>query len=254
MNRTEGHSELKPNSFRTALAKMTVAIVAWQWIGNVVLFLLALAWLRIPDSHEWQFVCSMISSLLLVFAFLWLQVVTIMRLRTISPSPRRSMQILFLVVFAALWMIVARPISAMSEHAPLYAGLINSQLSPHMRYLLTYARLVQLQLFFYSLVKGVFAGILLPFAIEIAVSGVKTASFRRASEVCLLWLYWIAVFAVGIAGTEVTQALVVWTPGQGLVGETVSVVARVGFVYTLDILIWCFVLALVAVYLERATD
>jgi hypothetical protein len=254
MNRTERHSELKPNSFRAALAKMTAAIVARQWIGNMLLFLLALAWLRIPDSHEWQFVCSMISSLLLVFAFLWLQVTTMMRLRPTSPNPRRSMQILFLVAFFALWMIVMRPISAVSDHAALYAGLINSQLSPHMRVLFTYDRIVQLQLCIYLLVKWVLAGILLPFAMEIVVSGVKAVSFRRASQVCLRWQYWLAVFALGIVGTEITQALVVWTPGKGLVGETASVVARLGVAYTLDILIWCFVLALVAIYLERARD
>lgn len=254
MNRREQHSELEANPFRAAFAKITVGIVAWQWIGSLILFLLALAWLRIPDSHEWQFISSMISSLVLVFAFLWLQVTTIMRLRPASQSPRRALQILFLVVFAALWMIVMRPISVVSDHAGLYAGLINSQLSPHMRVLFTYDRLVQLQLFVCSLAKWILTGILLPFAMEVVVSGVKTLSFRRASQVCLRWQYWLTVFVLGIAGTAITQALVVWTPGKGLVGETVSVVARLGVAYTLNILIWCFVLALVAIFLDRARD
>jgi hypothetical protein len=34
------------------------------------------------------------------------------------------------------------------------------------------------------------------------------------------------------------------------VGQTFSVVARLGIAYTVDILLWCFVLALAAYYLE----
>ncbi len=52
----------------------------------------------------------------------------------------------------------------------------------------------------------------------------------------------------GFAGSYITSLLVGWTPGHGTTTEVLSVLLRLGFAYTLDILLWCFVLALVAVY------
>ncbi|MDX6456483.1 MAG: hypothetical protein QOE55_180, partial [Acidobacteriaceae bacterium] len=51
-------------------------------------------------------------------------------------------------------------------------------------------------------------------------------------------------------GSAITWALADWTPDAGLVGQTFSVIARLGVAYTLDILLWCFLLALAAYYLE----
>ena len=82
-------------------------------------------------------------------------------------------------------------------------------------------------------------------------TGKNARTFRGLSYVYQRWQYWAAVFLCGFAGTRLTAALVSWTPGKGLVGETLSVVTRLAIAYTADILLWCFVLALTAVYLDH---
>ncbi len=44
-----------------------------------------------------------------------------------------------------------------------------------------------------------------------------------------------------------------WTPGHGRAGETLSLLARLGLVYTQDGLLACFVAAVVVVALRRNT-
>jgi hypothetical protein len=48
----------------------------------------------------------------------------------------------------------------------------------------------------------------------------------------------------------VTWALAGWTPSAGLAGQTLSIVARLGAAYILDIMLWCFILGLAAHYLD----
>ena len=48
----------------------------------------------------------------------------------------------------------------------------------------------------------------------------------------------------------ITWALADWTPDAGLIGQTVSILGRLGIAYSVDILLWCFVLALIAYYLR----
>ena len=57
-------------ALRGALGKMTGRLLLSQWVGNIVLMLLAAAWLQIPDSHTWQFAFSVLSAVLLVAGFL----------------------------------------------------------------------------------------------------------------------------------------------------------------------------------------
>ena len=68
-------------ALRGARAKMSGRLLLSQWVGNLVLMLLAAAWLQIPDSHTWQFVFSMLSGVLLVVAFLFLYTATFHHLR-----------------------------------------------------------------------------------------------------------------------------------------------------------------------------
>ena len=78
----------------------------------------------------------------------------------------------------------------------------------------------------------------------------RNSHFRRAFKVYRHWLYWLAVLVCGFGAEVQTWALADWTPSAGLTGQTFSLIARLGLAYTIDILLWCFVLALVAYYLD----
>ena len=237
--------------FKRAIDRISLGIVARQWAGNAAALLLAFAWLRMPDSHAWQFLLSVILGLAIVAVFLWLHATTFRRLRaSVLPVPT-PVQLLTLVCIILFWMFLLQPISATRSFEPLLSGYFNSKFSPQMRSFFTFARLVQWQEYLLDLLEWLIAGLLLPAAMAAVATGKDTRTFRGLSYVYQRWQYWAAVFLCGFAGEGLTSALVQWTPGKGLVGETISVVARLAIAYTADILLWCSVLALTAVYLDR---
>ncbi len=237
--------------FKRATDRISLGMVVRQWAGNAAALLLAFAWLRVPDSHAWQFLLSVILGLAIVAAFLWLHATTFRGLRTsVLPVPT-AVQLLTLVCIIFFWMFLLQPISATRSFEPLLSGYFNSKFSPQMRSFFTFARLVQWQEYLLDLLEWLIAGLLLPAAMAAVATGKDTRTFRGLSYVYQRWQYWAAVFLCGFAGERLTSALVQWTPGKGLVGETISVVARLAIAYTADILLWCSVLALTAVYLDR---
>jgi hypothetical protein len=50
----------------------------------------------------------------------------------------------------------------------------------------------------------------------------------------------------------VSGKLMSWAPGHGLMAEMLSLLVRLGFVFTLDVLLACFVLAVIVVGLRES--
>jgi hypothetical protein len=221
-----------------------------QWIGNLLLMLLAAGWLQIPDSHSWQFALSMLSGALLVAAFFWLYLATLRYLRSSPSPPSRWLACLLLGLFVVLWWLLLQPIAAGRAHESLVAGYLNSQSPTWVRYHLGYSKLVAWQERIYDCIHWLLAGLLLPIAMETCGGGLGPGWLRRTVGVYRRWLYWLAVLVCGLGGSALTWALAEWTPAAGLAGQTMSIVLRLGVAYTVDILLWCFVLALTAHYLE----
>ena len=247
-SQTGSHSD----ALSGTLAHFKPGIVSLQWIGNLCAILLAFAWLQIPDSHAWQFILSMLFGALIVVGFLWLHATTYRRMYRRAAPVALPVQVLVLAVCVTLWVALSRPIGAGRDAAGLFAGYANSQLSPHLRSFFSFARLVRWQDHLYDLAQLLFAALFIPVAMEAVSSGVHIVTFKRAGRVYLHWSYWIVAVVSGIVGMQVTAALVGWTPGRGIVWESISVLARVGAAYTFDILLWCLVLALTAFYLDEA--
>jgi hypothetical protein len=61
----------------------------------------------------------------------------------------------------------------------------------------------------------------------------------------------VAALLCGWVAFSVSGKLLNWTPGHGLAGEMFSLLMRLGFTFTLDVLLMCFVLAVIAVGLRR---
>jgi hypothetical protein len=238
-------------AFRGAFARLTGRLFFGQWVGNFLLMLLAAGWLQIPDSHTWQFIFSVVSAALLAVGFLGLYLLTFRHLRPCPARPPYWLRALLLAAFAALWWLLLQPIAVGRAHEPLFAGYWNSQSPPWLRYHLGYSALVAWQERLYDCVQWICAGLLLPLAVETCACGVKAGWFRWAARVYGHWLYWLCVLVCGLGGATLTWALADWTPSAGLLGQTLSVAFRLGAAYTVDILLWCFVFALIAHYLDR---
>jgi hypothetical protein len=221
-----------------------------QWVGNFLLMLLAAGWLQIPDSHTWQFLFSILSGLALVIGFLWVYLATFRLLRPCAARPSWWLSCLLLAVLVAFYWLMLQPITAGRAHEAPFAGYWNSQSPSWLRYHLGYSSLVAWQERIYDCLQWLLVGLLLPLAIEICACG--AANFRRAATVYRHWLYWLCVLVCGLGGSAITWALADWTPAAGLVGQTFSIVARLGVAYTFDMLLWCFLLALAAGYLSTS--
>ncbi len=236
-------------ALRGGFSRLTGRLFFGQWVGNVVLLLLAAGWLQIPDSHTWQFAVSMLSAVFLVVAFLWLYTSTFRHLRPCAVRPPWWLSCLLLAIFVALWWLLLQWINAGRAHEALYAGYWNSQSPPWLRAHFGYSQLVAWQEHIYDCGELIGAGLLLVVAVETCACGLGKGWLGRAARVYVHWLYWLCLLVFGLGGAALTWALAGWTPAAGLVGQTLSIVLRLGFAYTLDIFLWCFVLALIAYYL-----
>jgi hypothetical protein len=237
-------------SIRDSFSKMRGRLFWGQWAGNFLLMLLAAGWLQIPDSHTWQFSFSMLSGALLVVAFLWLYTATFRHLLPCAPRPPWWRSCVFLLVFIALWWLLLQPIAAGRAHEALFAGYWNSQSPSWLRYHLGYSSLVAWQEHIYDCIQWLLAGLLLPPAIATCACSFRPGWTRAYRH----WFYWLCVLICGWAATTITWALADWTPEAGLLGQTFSVIARLGTAYTVDILLWCFLLSLMAHYLAQRDE
>jgi hypothetical protein len=233
-------------ALRGAYSRLTGRLLFGQWVGNFVLLLLAAGWLQIPDSHTWQFAFSMLSAVLLVVAFLWLYTATFRHLRPCAARPPWWLSCLLLAIFVAVWWLLLQPIAVLRAHEALYAGYWNSQSSPWLRAHFGYSQFVAWQEHIYDCGELIAAGLLLPVAVETCACGLAKGWLVRVVRVYGHWLYWPCVLVFGLAGSAMTWALAGWTPVAGLVGQTTSIVLRLGFAYTLDVFLWCFILAFIA--------
>jgi hypothetical protein len=237
------------SAIRSAWKRLTVRLFTGQWLGNLLLMLLAAGWLQIPDSHTGQFAFSMLSGVLLVIAFLWLYAASFRHFRACT-RPRWWQSCLLLAAFVALWWLLLQPIAAGRAHEAAFAGYWNSQSPQWLRYRAGYSSLVAWQERFYDCVQFLLAGLLLPPALDLCACGLHAGWLPRAARVYRHWFYWLCVLVLGFGGTALTWALAEWTPAAGLAGQTFSVAARLGTAYTLDIGFWCFLLCLIAFYLD----
>lgn len=240
-------------ALRDALSQSRGRFFWGQWVGNFLLMLLAAGWLQIPDSHTWQFAFSILSGVLLVLAFLWLYTMTFRHLLPCAARPPWWLSWLMLVGCLVLWWLMLQPVAAGRAHEGLFAGYWNSQSPPWLRFRAGYSNLVAWQEHIYDCIQWILAGLVLPLALETCACGLRPGCLGRAARVYRHWLYWLCVLVCGWGGATITWALADWTPDAGLVGQTFSVLARLGLAYTADILLWCFVLALVAHYVEASS-
>jgi hypothetical protein len=231
------------DAWRGAVARINLRLFLGQWLGNAVLMLLAAAWLQVPDSHSWQFVFSILAGVVLVAGFLSLYAFTFRRLVTSTALPPFWKSCLFVLAAVALWW-AAQPLIEMGRsHEGLFAGYWNSQSPKWLRYRVGYSSLVAWQERIYDCIGWLWAGLLLPLAMQFAACGRATRAWRR-------WFYWVSVLVCGFGASWQTWTLAEWTPDAGLAGQTFSVVARLGTAYSIDMLLWCFLLALTAFYVE----
>lgn len=233
-----------------AARRMRPGWVLLQLIGNGLLALGALGWLHIPDSHGWQFAFSVLAAFVLVAAFVWIYVTSMRGAHqpdNCEPYWRAGGWLLAGLVVSLLWM---HAISGLGDKVELRAGYWNSQLSAHMRTLLTYPRLVEYQNAAITALSWLLPLLLLPIVIELVTRG-WDGSVIRGTRVWRRWQFWVVAIVALFAGRKLTSALVDWHPTYTVRGEVLSVAFRLATAYGIDILLACAVLAVTCELLSQ---
>lgn len=245
-------TDTEKNAFRKFLSRLSWKFVLLEWTSVLLLVILGIAWLQLPDSHLWQFVLSILLAVVLVAAALSFLAESFRRLRKPESSSPLWLRAIWILLFVAIWWLLHKPFDIGRAHEALFAGYWNSKLSPHMRVLFSFPRLVNLQEYFYSFLGWLIDVLLLPLAIEAGGVRLRADMGKNVLRVYRQWMYWVAAFIAMAAGMKITGWLVNWMPGKGVAAETMSVLSRLSIAYTIDILFWCFVLALVTEYLSAS--
>src|SRR5262249_52813114 len=160
-------------SFRLALARLGAGIILLQWFGNLVLILLALAWLQVPDSHTWQFLFSMVSSAVLGFGFVALHVCPLQTLRAMPPKAPSGLRVLLLLAVIVFGYFLMQFIGIGRGHEAVFAGYWNSKFFAGLRTFFTFERLVEWQDHVYDLLQRLFVAVILPIAFICAATGIR---------------------------------------------------------------------------------
>ena len=236
--------------WREALQMLRFPLVASVWVGAFLLAVLGVLWLQIPDSHVWQFGFSMLSGCGLLGLFFWFSCWIFKRMLKPVEEERWWLRWALLAAVIVTWWLLQMPIDKLVERRELYAGYWTSRLPHGLRWLRTYEHLVLLQDWIYFSLRLIVTGLSLPVAVVVG-AGQLRADAGRVFRVWSRWWYWVATLVCGWAAFAVGGKLMHWTPGHGLAGEVLSLLVRLGSVFTLDVLLACFVLAVVVVGLRK---
>jgi hypothetical protein len=240
------------SAWREAFRAMRMQLVVAVWVGTLVLVMLGVFWLQIPDSHVWEFALSILFACGLLALFFWCCSWVFKRM--LKPAEKERwwwLQWILLAAVIVVWLLLQMPIDRLLEHRALYAGYWTSRLPRGLRGLRTFEHLVVLQNWMYFSLRLIVTGLLLPVAIVAGASRLH-GSAGRIFGLWLQWWYWVAALVCGWIAFAVSGKLMGWTPGHGLMAEMLSLLVRLGFVFTLDVLLACFVLAVIAVGLRRS--
>lgn len=242
----------EPGLLTAAMRRVRPAVLLPLIGGNLLLGVAGMFALWIPDSHGWQLLLSFLLVLGLASGFLLWNATAMRRLRTASvatPLWKGALLLGACVLLAAVLFYMA---GLVEPNIETRAGYWNSQMPSHMRQLLPYTRLISMQEMAVVVFRWVLVpGLLLPFAMETAATGLHAGSMRRAGRVLLSLRHWIiAVVVLGLAAWMV-PVIAAWHPSHTVHGEVVSAVLRLSFAGLLALAAVLLLLAAEAELLHR---
>jgi hypothetical protein len=242
---------LKPTApLRSDFSLLSPRIVLQQIGLGLIVFLLSVAWLRIPDAS----ILDVIGTILLALIILtvagggesWL----ILHLSGTIITPKRLLRGTLLVLAGvALWFLWTAFIDHLQTNDSLRAGYYNSRFPASMRNVFSYEHIYQWLEWMWTTLEWIGAGIIALFVFA------ATASIKplRAMLCALRSItYWIVVVLGSIAAIIITNALVDWLPGHNLRVELVSLILRLSLATLVDATIICLMLAVLAACVREA--
>jgi hypothetical protein len=236
---------------------LVLALTSWrlwllQFLGNIVIFLAFIWWLRLPDAHWWQLlfgllliVGSAVAALVLHGGTLdFFQIAHHGKEGTLGTAFAKALRhlsaiALWAVIFVFLEWLVAK----LDQYSISLPGYLRSEFPAWLRRLISEPGLDSIFTGLLWLLRWVIVpGLLLPFALFCADKGfrgflVPGGWWRTARSLG----YWVVLLIAALIGVAATQAIMGWKldPRTAtLQGEQTSLFLRLLFAYLLGIFAW----------------
>lgn len=225
-----------------------------QFLANPILFLLFVAWLRIPEARIWQLMLIVLLAAGIVVAALVLHGGTLVyfcdRFRSDSAELKAAFgRALRHVAAIAVWVCVfylvfelAGKLHGYHDQAPTY---IRSMLPAFLRRHITLVAVTRLFDGFAFVLQWILTpGLLLPFAVSAAdrgFSGFGGSGWTTWKTVVRSLQYWGVLAIAVVLGVLVSGSIIHWTPrsqNPTFTGETISLVLRFAVAYLLALFSW----------------
>jgi hypothetical protein len=237
-------------TLRSALSLLTSRLALQQIALGLIVFLLSLAWLRIPDATILEVIATTLLALIILALAAGGETWIILHLSATIVTPKRVLRGALLVLAGiALWFLWTALLDLLRTNDSLRAGYYNSRFPASMRNVFSYAHILQWLEDFWTALAWIGAGILtlLVFTATASVKPLRAMLCALRSVT-----YWLTVALGVIAATLITSALVDWVPGHTLRVELVSLVLRLTLATLVDATILCLVLAVLAVCVRES--
>jgi hypothetical protein len=235
--------------FRSALGLLTMRGIAMQIGLGLLVFVLSVAWLRVPDASALEVVGSGLLGLIVLALAGGGQAVLLLRMcdrpRTRTRIAIGGVAILFGI---ALWLAWNALLYHVAEHDTLWAGYLNSRFPHGLRNLFSYPHIIELFTLLGKGLKWVGDGIILAIVVSLVASAHPARAFGGSLR---SFAYWIVLVVDLFVLENATAWLANWTPGHGIAVESASLVARMIVLVLLDGLLVSLLFAVAAASVRR---
>jgi hypothetical protein len=237
---------------RTSLLRSAVGALSVRWIAQqiglaLLVFVLGVAWLRIPDASAVDVVGTVLLGLVVLALAGGGEAVLLLRL---SRRPVAVSRVVIGGVAILLGIVVWLGWSVLLEHVggnvSQWEGYLNSRFPHGLRNIFSYEHLYTWTLWLLLLLKWLGAGAV---AALVAGSVVSMHPARAVRATLRSLVYWVVFLVSAYVALTFTGWIADWTPGHGLAVESLSLVLRMGALVVFDGLVVSFVLSLLVVCL-----
>jgi hypothetical protein len=237
---------------RAAIERFTFRFVLQQSALGIIVFVLALMWLRIPDASVLDVIATVLFGLVIIAVAGCGQSWLLLKLTNQAPTRSKLLRGAgVLLIAAALWFLCGLLLDHLQADNSLRAGYLNSRFPHSMRNLFSYSHILGFLNALASAANWIVAGILASFAFKTIAS---PRPLRSLSFAVRSLTYWAVIIVGSFVGAFVVSFLASWTPGHGIFPELTSLIFRLVACVIITAGIVCFVLATLAVLLRKADE
>lgn len=239
-----------PSVLRNALNLLSVRLVVEQIGLALLVFLLYVAWLKVPDASVLDVIGSAVLALIALAVAGGGESALALRLAGRARTPGRLLRgALLVVVGVALWFAWSALLDHLHGDDSLRAGYWNSLVPHQLRNFISYTHILLWLGWAWTTLAWIGAGVIALFVFA------WTASARPARAIAAVArsvTYWITVLLGTIVATVSIDSLIQWTPGHGLRVEFVSLVLRLSLAGLIGVILVCFLMAVLAARVRQS--